>query len=102
MHYYAKQVAVCLPAMLIGMLLLQSCENDLKKIKEISAKQVSRPIENTTGVEITYSDSAIVKAIMTTPLLVEHSVKNAFDVMPKGVKVVFYDKDQKETSTIVA
>jgi LPS export ABC transporter protein LptC len=102
MHYYAKQAALFLPAMLIGMLLLQGCENDLKKIKEISAKQVSQPIEITTGVEITYSDSAIVKAIMTTPLLVEHSVKKSFDIMPKGVKVVFYDKEQKETSTIIA
>lgn len=103
MYTRAKQAtALILPVMLIGMVLFSACENDLNKIKEISAKQVSQPIEITTGVEVIYSDSAIVKGKMITPLLIHHSVAKPFYVMPKGVKVIFYDNDQKESSNIVA
>jgi LPS export ABC transporter protein LptC len=97
-----RVTALFLPALFISMLLLSACENDLKKIKEISARQVSQPIEVTTGVEIIRSDSAVVQAKMTTPVLIEHSTAKPFYIMPKGVKVIFYDKAQHETSTITA
>jgi hypothetical protein len=62
MHSRAKQVtSLFLPALLFGMLLLGACENDLNKIKAVSAKQVSQPIDTTRGVEVIYSDSAILK-----------------------------------------
>jgi hypothetical protein len=62
MYSRAKQVTyLFLPALLFGMLLLTACENDLNKIKEISALQVSQPIDTTRGVEVIYSDSAILK-----------------------------------------
>jgi LPS export ABC transporter protein LptC len=103
MHSRAKQVsALFLPALLFGMLLLGACENDLNKIKEISAKQVSQPIDTTRGVEIIYSDSAVVKGKMLTQLMIHYSVAKPYYIMPKGVKVIFYDKNQKETSNIVA
>jgi hypothetical protein len=97
MHSRAKQVsALFLPALLLGMLLLGACENDLKKIKEISAKSVSQPIDTTRGVEVIYSDSAIVKGKMITSLLIHYDVSKQvtkpYYTMPKGVKVIFYDK----------
>jgi hypothetical protein len=53
MHSRAKQVTyLLLPALLFGMLLLGACENDLNKIKAVSAKQVSQPIDTTRGVEL--------------------------------------------------
>lgn len=103
MYSRAKQVpALFLPVLLISMLLLGACENDLNKIKEISAKQVNQPIDTTRGVEMIYSDSAVVKGKMLTALLIHHDIAKAFYAMPKGVKVIFYDADQKETGTIVA
>jgi hypothetical protein len=103
MHSRAKQVsALFLPALLTGMLLLGACENDLNKIKEISAKLVSLPIDTTRGVEIIYSDSAIVKGKMLTPLLIHYAVDKPYYTMPKGVKVLFYDKTLKETGSIVS
>jgi LPS export ABC transporter protein LptC len=103
MHSRAKQVsALFLPALLLGMLLLGACENDLKKIKEISAKIVSQPIDTTRGVEVIYSDSAIVKGKMITPLLIHYDVAKPYYTMPKGVKVIFYDKFQKEIGNIVS
>jgi len=103
MHSRAKQVsALFLPALLSGMLLLAACENDLKKIKEISAKLVSLPIDTTRGVEIIYSDSAIVKGKMLTPLFIHYAVAKPYYTMPNGVKVFFYDKTLKEIGNIVS
>jgi len=104
MHSRLKQVsALFLPALLFGMLLLVSCENDLKKIKEISAKYVSQPIDTTKGVEVIYSDSAIVKAKLLTPLMIKYSSNPAmpYFIMPKGVKVIFYDMNVQENGNII-
>jgi hypothetical protein len=103
MHSRAKQVtSLFLPALLFGVLLLSACENDLNKIKEVSAKLVSQPIDTTRGVEVIYSDSAIVKGIMKTPLMIHYAVAKPYYIMPKGVKVVFFDVNGKETGNIVA
>ena len=105
MHSRLKQVSsLLLPALLFGMLLLVSCENDLNKIKEISAKYVSQPIDTTKGVEIIYSDSAIVKGKMITPLMIHYSYNAAlpYYIMPRGVKVISYDQYAHESGTIVS
>jgi LPS export ABC transporter protein LptC len=103
MHSRAKQVtSLFLPALLFGMLLLGACENDLNKIKEISAKQASQPIDTTRGVEVIYSDSAILKGIMRTPLMIHYAIAKPYYKMPAGVKVIFYDINAKETGNIVA
>jgi LPS export ABC transporter protein LptC len=90
------------PALLFGMLLLDSCENDLNKIKEISAKYTSAPIDTTKGVEVIYSDSAIVKGKMTTPMMIQYNISDPFYMMPKGVKVIFYDINAQEDGSIIA
>jgi LPS export ABC transporter protein LptC len=90
------------PALLFGMLLLSACENDLKKIKEISSKYTSSPIDTTKGVEVIYSDSAIVKGKMTTPMMIHYNISDPFYMMPKGVKVTFYDVFAREDGNIVA
>jgi LPS export ABC transporter protein LptC len=103
MHSRAKQVTpLLLPALLFGMLLLQACENDLNKIKAVSAKQVSQPIDTTRGVEVIYSDSAILKGIMKTPLMIHYAIAKPYYKMPNGVKVIFYDAFAKESGNIVA
>jgi LPS export ABC transporter protein LptC len=103
MHSRAKQVAsLFLPALLFGMLLLGACENDLNKIKEVSAKLVSQPIDTTRGVDVIYSDSAILKGIMKTPLMIHYAIAKPYYKMPNGVKVIFYDAFAKETGNIVA
>ncbi|QJD95682.1 LPS export ABC transporter periplasmic protein LptC [Mucilaginibacter robiniae] len=84
------------------MLMLSACENDLKKVQQISAKDVNTPVDRTTGVDVIYSDSARVKAHMQTPLLLNYATAQPYREMPKGVKVVFYDKDLHTTSTITS
>jgi hypothetical protein len=101
----AKQ-GFLLPALLISMLLLNACDSDLQKIKEISAKQSTNSIDSTTMVDVIYSDSARVKLHMTAPLLLQHQdIKkpvNDYDEMPHGVKIVFFDTSRNESGSIIA
>jgi hypothetical protein len=88
------------------MLLISACENDLKKINELSAKQSSDPVQKTTGVDVIYSDSAKVKLRLLAPLLLQFQdvkdQKKSFDKMPKGIKVIFYDTTRQESGSIIA
>ena len=101
----AKQ-NLLLPALLISALLIGACENDLKKIKEISAKESEKPLQQTTGVDVIYSDSAKVKMRLQTPLLIEYNdtAKNSkpYQITPKGIKITFYDTTRLEAGNIVA
>jgi len=82
-----------------------SCENDLKKVQQISSKEVNKPVETTVGVDVIYSDSAKVKARMTAPVMLNYTqtktVKPYYE-MPKGVHIDFYDLKQKIISTVTA
>jgi LPS export ABC transporter protein LptC len=84
------------------MILLTACENDMKAIKEISAREVSKPISTTTGLDVIFSDSAVVKFHLSAPVLLDYMEKH-FREMPKGVKIVSYDKQtQQEAGQIVS
>jgi LPS export ABC transporter protein LptC len=99
----AKQISnLFLPVVIAGMAIITGCENDLKDIQKISASEVNKPIEKYTNVDVIYSDSARVKAHMTAPVMINYKVKKPYTEMPKGVKVIFYDNNLNETSTIIA
>jgi LPS export ABC transporter protein LptC len=90
-------------AFIAGLLLFSACENDLKDIQKISAQEVSKPINRTTGLDVIYSDSAKVKFRLTAPLLLQYTDKN-YREMPKGLKIIGFDTKNamKEESRIVA
>jgi LPS export ABC transporter protein LptC len=91
-----------LPAILIA-ILLTACENDLKKVQQISAKELNNPTDSSIAVDVTYSDSGRVKARLITPLLLDFkTLSRPYREMPKGVKIVFYDKDLKPMTTVVS
>lgn len=91
-----------LPAILIAVL-FSACENDLKKVREISAKEFNNPVDSSMGVNITYSDSARVKATLQTPLLLDFkNTAKPYHEMPKGIKITFFDKNLKPSGTIVS
>lgn len=98
-----KLVFTCLPAFLLGVLMLSSCENSLQDIQKIASKEEDKPISTSTGVDVIYSDSAKVKAHMTTPLMIEFDdQKNPYREMPKGVKAVFYNDSLAVKGTITS
>jgi LPS export ABC transporter protein LptC len=99
----AKQLYnLFLPVIIAGMAILTGCENDLKDLRRISAKEVNQQGERYTGVDVIYSDSAKVKAHMTAPVMINYKVKNPYTEMPKGVKVIFYDNNLNVSSTITS
>jgi LPS export ABC transporter protein LptC len=88
---------------LLGLyLLVTACENDLKKVQEISAKEVNTPFERTTGVEVIYSDSAKVKAKMLTPVMLHYKVEKPYYEFPDGVTLDVFDEKSKDKSTVTA
>ena len=91
--------------MLLLPVLFYACENDLKKVNQISSKEVNKPVETTIGVNIIYSDSAKVKARMTAPIMLKHTATKTgkeYYEMPEGVHIDFYDPKQKIISTVTS
>ncbi|RVU01880.1 LPS export ABC transporter periplasmic protein LptC [Mucilaginibacter limnophilus] len=76
---------------LISCFVFSACENDLKKIKEISELEVIKPVERSKDVEIIFSDSAKVKAKVEAPVMLNHTVAKPYREMPNGVKITFYE-----------
>jgi LPS export ABC transporter protein LptC len=72
--------------------LVSSCENDLKKVREISANEVDTVAQRTTGLDLIMSDSTKVEIHLTAPLMVEYQIKKPYKIMPKGVKIDYYDR----------
>jgi LPS export ABC transporter protein LptC len=81
--------------------MLPSCESDLKKVKEIELKQ-NGELETTKQAEIIYSDSTYVKAVLKAPILNHYKTNTPYYEMPKGIEVVFYDKNLKQTTKVTS
>jgi len=88
--------------LLVSAITQLSCENDLRDVEKVLANQTMDPVEISTGVEIIYSDSAIVKAKIITPELRIYRTAKPYSEMKKGLTSIFYDKNQQETSRIIA
>ena len=86
------------------MLAFCSCENSLNDIKKIASKEEDKPISRSIGVDLIYSDSAKVKAHLTAPLEINYSdnTPKPYREYPKGIKIIFYDANLKESGNIVS
>ncbi len=95
MHYLIIAIAL-----LLG---IKSCENDKKQINAIKPPTV-RPSQRSVDATILYSDSGSLKAVLKTKemLAYEKNMDAPFVLMNKGLKLVFYNKEQKPTSTLTA
>lgn len=94
-------VKICWPALLTGMLLLSACENDLNKVRELSADQVNMNVDTIHSVDIIFSDSAKVKFRILAPLLLQYGGKKPYNLMPKTVTALIFDNGSQE-GTITA
>lgn len=97
-----KRWAVAISFCSIAACFLPACENDLKDVERLSSGNPNIPVDKSYGVEIIYSDSAVVKGKLITPVLLHYKTKDPYYEMPKGVTVIILDKNQKETSRITA
>lgn len=94
-----------LSALSIVLLFLAACAgDDLKKVSAIPANKITLTKTRTYGVDIIYSDSAVVKAKGYAPILdkVTPSSGSMYSEMPKGVKIYFYDEFLKTKGSITS
>ncbi|MHC1706893.1 MAG: LPS export ABC transporter periplasmic protein LptC [Bacteroidales bacterium] len=76
-----------------------SCENDIKTVTNLTSVD-TLPLESAKNVEVLYSDSAQIQIWMTSPELNRYEGSNPYTEFPKGVKVIFYDKNLREKSIL--
>ena len=74
-----------------------SCNNDFVEIKEINNIN-DLPVGIAENINLVYTDSARVKAILESPLNKDFTnLKFPFSEFPKGVKITFFDANKNET-----
>ncbi len=82
------------------LIFLVSCETDIEKINELTT-ELNLPEQTGYNVEITYSDSGKFIGKLFTPELNKYAtVKEPYIEFPRGIKVIFYDDNEKFESYI--
>ena len=87
----------------LSQVLWTSCnDDDLKKAASVAASKVTFTRDRSLGVEVIYSDSAVVKAKGFAPVLDKMTPKDGkmYQEMPKGVAIDFYGDKQVKTGSI--
>lgn len=82
-------------------LILQSCQNKDEDIVKASRKE-ELPVETGRNVEIMYSDSFQLKAILQASLMERFAGENPHLLMKEGVKLRFFNKNKEVTSSLTA
>ena len=82
---------------------MSACENDITVVNSITAvNQQTQPTESSKNVEFLYSDSARIKSKLTASLIDHYMGKKPYYEMPKGMDIIFYDRNRKEQSRLTA
>lgn len=81
-----------------------SCENDEKEVQKITGNKAILPTMEGKEVDVDYRDSGLVVLKMHANHIkqFERNVAEPYYEADKGLKVLFYDKDGKEVSTLTA
>ena len=94
------QILIIIPSLLMGFM---ACENDIAVVNSItSLNEKNLPIESSKNVEFMYSDSARVRAKLTSAQIDHFAGKKPYYEMSKGMVVIFYDAHKKEQSKLTA
>ena len=80
---------------------LNACQNDMKTVNTITRKDHS-PAVVAKDIELVYSDSAKVGAILKSPLVENYPGDDPYIVFPKGFVVTFYDDSMHVKSSLSA
>ena len=81
--------------------LMFSCKNDIKTINELSQVD-SLPMEFARDIEVYYSDSGKIQAMLKSPLMVRIEDKESYFEFPEGFEAIFYDSVMQPQSQITA
>lgn len=76
-----------------------ACENDINEVNKLFSKDETQ-VETATGVEMLYSDSAVLKLRILTPKLLRHLDKrDPMQEFPEGLQIEFYDNHGEEATS---
>lgn len=88
---------------ILGLLLfLSSCENKMSDIDRLASIPEEEAVDISKNIRVTYSDSATVKAVLTAPEMRMYHDSASNIEFQKGVEIVFYGADLKETHRITS
>lgn len=90
--------------LILALVLLCSCENDLNQIALLTQKGKVVPTESSTNLNVLYTDSGAMQFRLKAPLM-EHyviGVKDPYSEFLKGVYIEHYGDDNMVKSTIKA
>ncbi len=87
---------------LLGIVMLLSCKNDMKKVHAITAEK-DYPEMSGEGLTMTYSDSAKIKYKVMTPEYIKiNQGEEKYEEFPEGIHAISYNQDGKIIGTITA
>ena len=86
---------------LLCVIVLFSCESDLKKVQKLSETSFI-PTGEADSINLKYTDSGKIKSILKSPKMLDYSnIQNAFTEFPKGIHLTLMD-EKGNKSTVVA
>lgn len=108
-HSYKSQVQVIEPLRFIqvlafisiGLIGFNSCVNKTADVDKVTMEE-SQPIETTYDSEILYSENAKLKINAFAPEMHRYAGNKEYNEMPKGVRVIFYDSVNSESSRLTS
>lgn len=98
-----QQLIFKTPLFLGVLILISSCENDIKKVQKFAVKQDSA-IVSAKDIEVKYTVNGRLKVIMKAPILnryLEYQGKS-YSEFPKGINLIFFDEFGKISSKMRA
>jgi len=92
-----KYQVIALAALLFS---LTSCESTFKDVQRINAVEFS-PIGQSENINLKYTDSGKVKAILVSPLMLDYShLEYGFNEFPKGIHVTLLDQGTQKSFVV--
>lgn len=87
-------------AIVTGCFFICSCENSMQEVRDLGKKKIGQSVAE--HVESYMSQNAIVKAKLTSPLMVQTEADTVLVEFPKTLHVDFYDDSTKLESQLFA
>jgi LPS export ABC transporter protein LptC len=79
--------------------MLFSCENNMNTIQSLTQSD-TLPDESAINIEVRYSDSGRLKAVLKSPELLKYGGDDPYMLFPQGIHVMFYDSLENISSEI--
>ncbi|MEW5676886.1 LPS export ABC transporter periplasmic protein LptC [Flavobacterium enshiense] len=94
-----KHISFCIAAV-FTVALFFSCEGNFKEVQSIN-RTTFAPTGEADNVNLKYTDSGKIKAILVSPKLLDYSnLKYPFTEFPKGIQVTLYDEKAQKSYAV--